>query len=161
MYSEPIFTFSLIVLILNSYFIIFKLWKAFRTKINAHFIAFFVSIMMFQFLKKISLFIWILIISWFPSKGFDMTRWRTEPYNRFKQTPSLIYTKKLNRLSKEETLKILGEPDTRASKDIWTYILGNRPGFHIDPDILVFYFNENLIETYKVLCEGEVECDYY
>ncbi|MBK8644437.1 MAG: hypothetical protein IPN15_20160 [Saprospiraceae bacterium] len=117
--------------------------------------------MMLQFLKRISLFIWILIISWYPNKGFDMTRWRTEPYNRFKQTHSLIYTKKLNRLSKEETLKILGEPDTRASKDIWTYILGNRPGFHIDPDILLIYFKENIIESYKVLCEGEVECDYY
>ncbi|NOT37024.1 MAG: hypothetical protein HOP11_06570 [Saprospiraceae bacterium] len=67
----------------------------------------------------------------------------------------------LDNKKKQEILLILGEPDTKPSDNIWTYLLGTRPGFHIDPDVLILYYNsDNSLIKFKILCEGKEECKY-
>lgn len=94
----------------------------------------------------------------FDNKDFDKVVWHKyknnmEPDNpRGEMFESLIEKHLMAGMTKSEVIQLLGTPDFREEKDLFSYNLGMWSGYRIDYDSLDLKFKNNgkLVEFYRV-----------
>ena len=69
--------------------------------------------------------IFIIVISYEPSRSFNKERWFADKFNRYEMRDDLVKSGRLKNKSKQEIVEILGLPSTVIdSLNIWDYELG-------------------------------------
>jgi hypothetical protein len=90
--------------------------------------------------------IWILSISYYPSREFNRQGWLNEQEKRFALSEDLIEREVLLGKTKPEIRHLLGDEGNTDQSNQWSYYLGFRPQLlNIDPDVLVIEFKDEVV----------------
>ena len=92
--------------------------------------------------------VFVFYVSYYPTKEFNETGWRTEKEKRYEMTKDIIDNDLLIGKTKEEIVKTLGDDYFKYNEDHWGYEVGFVPGlFNIDPDVLDILFKDDKVES--------------
>lgn len=92
--------------------------------------------------------VFVFYVSYYPTKEFNETGWRTEKEKRYEMTKDIIDNDLLIGKTKEEIVKTLGDDYFKYNEDHWGYEVGFVPGlFNIDPDVLDIHFKDDKVES--------------
>jgi hypothetical protein len=90
----------------------------------------------------------VFYVSYYPTKEFNETGWRTEKEKRYEMTKDIIENDLLIGKTKEEIINILGDDYFKYNEDHWGYDVGFVPGLlNIDPDVLDIHFKDDKVES--------------
>jgi outer membrane protein assembly factor BamE (lipoprotein component of BamABCDE complex) len=90
----------------------------------------------------------IAYISYYPTKTFDETIWRTDTEKRYEMTEDIIDNKLLIGKTKDQIIKTLGDDYFKYDENRWGYDVGFVPRlFNIDPDVLDIHFKDDKVES--------------
>ena len=80
--------------------------------------------------------------NYYPSRDFNEAAWHADNEKRYEMTEDLIESEMLIGKTKEEVQRVLGNTVYKYD-DRWVYYVGARPGFHLESDVLIIYFNKD------------------
>ncbi|MCD9016722.1 hypothetical protein [Parachryseolinea silvisoli] len=90
--------------------------------------------------------IWILSISYYPSREFNRQQWLNDQEKRFELSKDLIESEVLLGKTKPEIRRLLGDEGNTGQGNHWSYYLGFRPQLlKIDPDVLIVEFRDGIV----------------
>ncbi len=102
------------------------------------------------FVSGIGVFGWIAYS--YPRQPFSSAQWALHPATRYTLIESLRTSTLLYKLSKTQTIALLGKPDVGLNTDAWTYELGYEPGFlTLSPSVLTIYFENNRVISQELI----------
>ena len=90
----------------------------------------------------------LFYISYYPTRKFDETVWRTDKEKRYEMTQDIIDNELLIGKTKNEIMKTLGDDFFKYDENHWGYDVGFVPRLlNIDPDILDIHFKDDKVES--------------
>ncbi len=90
--------------------------------------------------------IWIVSMTYYPSKDFDKQEWKSNIEERYQMSEDIIDSEILIGKSKQEVIELLGTEYWSNGEDNISYYLGFVPGIaNIDPDVLDIYFENGRV----------------
>ena len=100
--------------------------------------------------------IFIAVLTYTPSNDFSSGAWVADPNKRIELLDDLIDSGKLDNLSKEQVIAMLGQPEqgckyfTNTKRDM-IYFLGPERGlFSIDSEWLLIWFDNGKVNKYEL-----------
>jgi hypothetical protein len=91
----------------------------------------------------------MLYMNYYPSRDFDRQQWLNDREKRYELSEDLIESKMLIGKTKAEVGQLLGSEENLPENDLWTYYVGFRPPFQIDPDVLDIEFQDGKVVTVR------------
>lgn len=90
--------------------------------------------------------IWIVSMTYYPSKDFDKQEWKSNIEERYQMSEDIIDSEILIGKSKQEVIELLGTEYWSNGEDNISYYLGFVPEIaNIDPDVLDIYFENGRV----------------
>lgn len=113
--------------------------------------AFLATAIVTPMLYAIGVYVWIMVVSYYPSHDFDAAKWAVDKEKRYEYTNDIINSRLLIGKTKEEVVSLLGNETHDTSNNIWYYYVGSVPAVgSTEPDYLVIEFeNDKAVKVYQ------------
>ena len=143
--------FFLFILFIPSYYLWKWIIKKLRDGKESKWGAVLASLITTPMIYLLGIYVWIMVVSYYPSHDFDRQQWMENKEKRYEYTDDIIDNKLLIGKTKEEVISLLGNEVNDPVNNIWYYYVGFVPAIaSIDPDYLVIEFeNDKVVKVYQ------------